>query len=376
MKRLASLEELSEDAQDEKAEFLGLHWNKSSFQRAVLLVLTAQTIGLLLLSLQLLQPHDNAVARRGLWDTWTKSFENARYIDLTHSFSPESPVWPGFGPEHVAAGSCGKTINGFCTQGEPWTYSKHGFVTTAYTLTTDQLGTQLDPPSHWNELGATIDMIPASVALRPLVIIDVHHETQRDPSYTANRADVLAWEERHDTTIPAGSVVFFRTDWSRSHWQTPPPLADNTTTFPSVGLDALQLLHEERPVLFHGHEPLDTDSTATLEGEAWLMHHDYLQAEGLTNLHLVPEVGCLVSIGFAKPLGGTGGYARYIAICPSGTKYGDSVTDGKGKMPRTSYPLRRGVDGVLRPQKGASPTNYCAEATALGCDNGKPVWTQ
>jgi hypothetical protein len=27
--------------------------------------------------------------------------------------------------------------------------------------------------------------------------------------------------------------------------------------------------------------------------------------------------GCLVSIGFAKPLHGTGGYARYVAICPA-----------------------------------------------------------
>ena len=32
--------------------------------------------------------------------------------------------------------------------------------------------------------------------------------------------------------------------------------------------------------VFHGHEPLDTDSTDTLEGEAWLMHNDFAQDEG------------------------------------------------------------------------------------------------
>ena len=37
--------------------------------------------------------------------------------------------------------------------------------------------------------------------------------------------------------------------------------------FPGVSLAALQFLHEERAILFHGHEPLDTDSTANLEGE-------------------------------------------------------------------------------------------------------------
>jgi kynurenine formamidase len=53
--------------------------------------------------------------------------------------------------------------------------------------------------------------------------------------------------------------------------------------------------------------------TASLEGEAWLMHNNYAQAEGVTNLWDVPEIGALVSIGFAKTEGGTGGYARYVA---------------------------------------------------------------
>jgi len=37
-----------------------------------------------------------------------------------------------------------------------------------------------------------------------------------------------------------------------------------------VGLEALKFLHQQRQILFHGHEPLDTDSTPNLEGEAWL----------------------------------------------------------------------------------------------------------
>ena len=42
---------------------------------------------------------------------------------------------------------------------------------------------------------------------------------------------------------------------------------DAATRFPGVGLDALKFLHRKRHILFHGHEPLDTDSTPTLEGE-------------------------------------------------------------------------------------------------------------
>ncbi|HVH86535.1 MAG TPA: hypothetical protein VM912_07400 [Terriglobales bacterium] len=41
----------------------------------------------------------------------------------------------------------------------------------------------------------------------------------------------------------------------------------------------------------------------------------------------MPEKGALVAIGFPKLQGGTGGYARYIAICPPDWKYGVSVGD-------------------------------------------------
>src|SRR4029453_3962413 len=109
--------------------------------------------------------------------------------------------------------------------------------------------------------------------------------------------------------------------------------------FPGVSLAALQFLHLERHILFHGHEPLDTDTTPTLEGESWLMHHGYTQAEGVANLDQVPETGALVAIGYPKFKGGTGGYARFIAIFPPDWKYGVSVEEMPGaplpKMEKT-----------------------------------------
>jgi len=139
---------------------------------------------------------------------------------------------------------------------------------------------------------------------------------------------------------------------------------------PGVGLAALKFLHEERSILFHGHEPLDTDTTPSLEGEGWLMHHDYAQAEGVTNLHLVPETGCLLSVGFAKIGGGSGGYARYVAICPNSSPHGITVAEAPGApLPRQSAPLRRNADGFLEPSAGATPTAYCApeHPRSLGC---------
>lgn len=100
----------------------------------------------------------------------------------------------------------------------------------------------------------------------------------------------------------------------------------------------------------HGHEPLDTDTTPNAEGEAWLMHNNFAQAEGVTNLDKVPEAGALISIGFAKPLGGAGGYARYVAIAPANWKYGETVLTAPGApLPTQKYPLKRDDLGVMRP---------------------------
>jgi kynurenine formamidase len=100
-------------------------------------------------------------------------------------------------------------------------------------------------------------------------------------------------------------VVFVRCDWSKK-W--PDPALATDPNFPGVSLAALRFLHLQRNILFHGHEPLDTDTTPDLEGEAWLLRNGYTQAEGVANLDQVPEKGALVAIGYPKLGGGTGGY--------------------------------------------------------------------
>ena len=130
-----------------------------------------------------------------------------------------------------------------------------------------------------------------------------------------------------------------RSDWSKK-WDDIARF--NQKPFPGVGLDALKFLHLKREILFHGHEPLDTDTTPTLEGEYWLMHNNFSQAEGVANLDKVPESGALISIGFAKPLGGTGGFARYVAIAPADWEHGVSILDSPGApLPTQKYPLKR-----------------------------------
>jgi kynurenine formamidase len=251
-----------------------------------------------------------------LWDIYERSLKNAKYVDLTHTINPSIPVWHGFGPSKFSS-----TIDPSTKR--PYTYEKDGFEATHYDLSTDQLGTQLDPPAHWNPYFPAIDELPATYTIRPLVVIPIQDKAAKDPGYQMSVDDIHAWEQRNGK-IPEGSVVFIRSDWSKE-W--PNPDLATRKEFPGVKLEALKFLHVERKILFHGHEALDTDTTPTLEGEAWLLQNGYTQAEGVANLDQVPEKGALVAIGFPKLQGGTGGYARFIAICPPDWKYGVSVDE-------------------------------------------------
>ena len=89
----------------------------------------------------------------------------------------------------------GQAVADYVEKGDEFTYEQHGFVATAYELPTDQYGTQLDPPAHWDDWGATISDLPATYALRPLVVIDVHDKVAADPGYHATVDDVEAWEK-------------------------------------------------------------------------------------------------------------------------------------------------------------------------------------
>lgn len=254
--------------------------------------------------------------KQSLWDTYLHSLRVAKYVDLTHAISPDMSVWSGFGHPTCLPSADPKT-------NRRYTYAIDGFEANEYRLPTDQLGTQLDPPAHWNSEYPSIDELPATFCIRPLVVLSIVDKVKTNPGYSLTVDDILAWENAHGK-IPAESVVFIRSDWSNEWGQEG---LSERTVFPGVSLKALQFLHNERGILLHGHEPLDTDSTPDLEAERWLLTNGYTQAEGVTNLDQVPETGALLSIGFAKLKGGLGGYARYIAICPPDWKHGVTIAE-------------------------------------------------
>ncbi|HEY3191006.1 MAG TPA: hypothetical protein VGJ70_26170, partial [Solirubrobacteraceae bacterium] len=59
-----------------------------------------------------------------LWSVYQSTLRRARYIDLTHTVTPHSPVWKGFGPSRFKPAVNPDT-------GQPYRYAADGFEATA-----------------------------------------------------------------------------------------------------------------------------------------------------------------------------------------------------------------------------------------------------
>jgi kynurenine formamidase len=236
-----------------------------------------------------------------------------QFVDLTHTFAPGIPHWPGFPDEKR------ETLywydKGVGTMGE-------GFYAQLYTHV-GQWGTHVDPPAHFIKGLRTVDQIDVKEMVMPLVVLDVHEKVEKNPDYTITMDDVKAWEARHGP-IPEGAFVAMRTDWSKC-WPDIPKMqnkdANGVAHYPGWSMEVLKYLYEQRKITASGHEPTDTDpGIATSKDdyslEAYILNTNHYQIELLTNLDKLPEAGALVVVAFPKPKDGSGFPARVFAILP------------------------------------------------------------
>ena len=228
-----------------------------------------------------------------------------RFVDLTHTFSPTTPVWKGFGPATFAPAVDPST-------GRPYTIAQDGFRTFQYTMV-GQYGTHIDPPAHFATDGKALDQIPLKEMILPLVVFDITPLLAKDPSHALTIADIQAWEKQLGR-VPAGSFAALRTDMSKD-WTTNPERFKRYP-FPGWSLDAIKFLYEHRGIVAYGHESMDTDTTANLDSESWLLKHGHWQIEVMANLGQVPATGALLVVTWPKPKHGLGFPARAFAILP------------------------------------------------------------
>jgi kynurenine formamidase len=232
-------------------------------------------------------------------------------LDLTHAFGAETVYWPtattGFIHEQLAFG---QTPGG-------WFYSAYTFGTPEHG------GTHLDAPIHFGEGKLTADAIPLERLVAPAVVIDVSARAAADADYRLSVEDVAAFEREHGT-IPAGTIVLLRTDWSKRWPDRKAYLGDDTPGdasrlhFPSFGAEAARILVEERRVAALGADVASIDHGASTD---FMVHRIASAAnvpgfENLTNLDSVPPTGALVLALPMKIRAGSGGPLRAVALVP------------------------------------------------------------
>ena len=250
-----------------------------------------------------------------LWSFWS-FIQKSEFVDLTHSFEPGIPHWPGFPDEQ-------RTLLFWYDDQPPGPGTLGtGFFAQEF-CHVGQWGTHVDPPAHFIRGLRTVDQIDVKEMVLPLVVIDVHEKVEQNPDYTITMDDVKQWEKNYGK-IPQGAFVAMRTDWSK-RWPDMAAMQNKdgigVAHYPGWSMEVLKYLYEVRKITASGHEATDTDpGIATSQGdyslETYVLSTNHYQIELLTSLDQVPEVGSLVVVAFPKPKDGSGFPARVFAILP------------------------------------------------------------
>jgi len=234
-----------------------------------------------------------------------RTLSSKTFVDLTHAFSPGTPVWPGFPQAKMSPAADPKT-------NEPYTIQKDGFRATFYEMV-GQYGTHVDPPAHFSETGETMDKIPLRDMILPLVVFDETPLLADDPNHAFSVEDLKAWEKQHGR-VPKRAFAALRTDMSKD-WDKDPERFKRSP-FPAWSLAAVRFLVEQRGITAIGHESLDSDITEKMQTETYILQTGHYQIEAMDHLDKVPATGALIAVTWPKVKNGLGFPARAFAILP------------------------------------------------------------
>lgn len=228
----------------------------------------------------------------------------ARVVDLTHTLTPEFPLFPAYDPVEVA---------------DKFTMGADGFFARSWSFD-EHCGTHVDAPAHFGG-ETTVDELPVSDLVLPAVVVDISERASRDDDAVVLPDDVRDWERRHGA-LPDRCVLLALTGWgARAHDGDRYLNADEhgMPHSPGFSVELAQWLVAERPgVRGLGLDTASLDRGATTAYEAhtaWLPTGRY-GIENLNNLDQVPPSGAWLVVGAPKLLAGSGGPSRILALLP------------------------------------------------------------
>jgi kynurenine formamidase len=233
------------------------------------------------------------------------------WIDLSHDFSAQTIYWPTAKPFELEVVSAQRTPGGYYYAANNFSAAEHG-------------GTHLDAPIHFAEGRWTTDQIPLDRLIGQAVVVDVQRGADSSADYRVDSAAVAGWEQKYGA-IPAGSIVLFRTGWSR-RWPDRVAYLGTSRTGPGAvpelhfpGIDsALAQLLVKRNVKAVG---IDTPSIDYGQSGSYPTHQILFASnipafENVANLQRLPPRGSFIVALPMKIKGGSGGPLRIVALVP------------------------------------------------------------
>lgn len=242
-------------------------------------------------------------------------------VDLTHTLTPDFPVWPGndsFAMEPIAViddgtGSFGSASGSAAGSSGP----THGAFRVNRLAYWEHSGTHIDAPAHKIADGSTVDELPVEDFVAPIAVVDIRDKARIDADAVLTVADIEDWERAHGR-VPARALVAMYSGWEE-HLGTPTYVGqDPFGTAHSPGFDpaAVAFLVEERDIVAIGVDTLslDTASSRTYGAHVAALGAGKYGVESLANLGALPPVGATVVVGAPKHRGGSGGPCRVLAF--------------------------------------------------------------
>ena len=222
--------------------------------------------------------------------------------DLTHVFSPRTPVFPAFKPIQIRP---------------KFSIAKDGFFANEVTFD-EHTGTHLDAPVHFVANAVTADKLPADKFFAPLAVISIADRAAKDADALLSVDDVLAWEKQHGR-LPAGAFVAMHSGWDAKVATADRFLnkdAKGTMHAPGFSEEVARFLVKERDIVGAGVDTLSLDaaSASRFVAHLALLGAGKYGVELLANLGAVPPSGATIIVGGPKHEGATGGPARVYAV--------------------------------------------------------------
>lgn len=222
--------------------------------------------------------------------------------DLTHTFSPQIPVFPAFKPVQIR---------------QRFTIAKDGFFANEITFD-EHTGTHLDAPIHFVADRPSADRLAPDRFFAPLAVVSIEARAAKDSDAVVTVDDVLAWERRHGR-LPSGAFVAMHSGWDARIGDANRFLnkdAQGTMHAPGFSEEAARFLAQERDIVGAG---VDTLSLDVASAQKFVAHLALLGAgkyavELMANLATVPPSGATLIVGGPKHQGASGGPVRVFAV--------------------------------------------------------------